>query len=176
MFLEKFTLLAKILHCRRQWRQWQILSLLVDNLKMVDKFLIFKVFVFVSVCGKVFVFFGLMESSPTQSDQLLKRLQSVEHLWIGLNFREWRSITQLINQAVGDKVTILSCLGQLKSCMYVNINVSVNCHHQHHIHSDRSIWKEKIKSVLSFLLLKCFRHTLNALSLSNHTWKQIDRD
>ena len=56
--------------------------LLVYNLKMLDKFLstIFKVFVFVSVCGKSLYYCGPIESPPTQSDQLLKRLQSVEHL------------------------------------------------------------------------------------------------
>ena len=31
MFLEKFTPLAKILHCRRQWRHWQISPLFVGS-------------------------------------------------------------------------------------------------------------------------------------------------
>ena len=30
LFLEKFTPLAKLLHCRRQWREWQISPLVTD--------------------------------------------------------------------------------------------------------------------------------------------------
>ena len=36
LFLEKFTPLVKILHCRRQWRHWQISSLCADSHSDLD--------------------------------------------------------------------------------------------------------------------------------------------
>ena len=86
--------------------------------------------------GKSLSFCGPIESPSTQSDQLLERSQSVEHLLIG------PKVSYSTNQsgsAVGDKDTILSCPGQLKNCMFVNDNLYVNCQHQDHKHWDRSI-------------------------------------